>query len=90
MVNVDPKRKFIGLDAYQKVLESGVDLVILTTPPGFRPLHFKAAAEAKAAAEGQKRKFKVEGAGAGWRRNLKATAECVGWGLVCLDESRRA
>ena len=46
MVNVDPKRKFIGLDAYQKVLESGVDLVILTTPPGFRPLHFKAAVEA--------------------------------------------
>ncbi|MAY06692.1 MAG: oxidoreductase, partial [Verrucomicrobiales bacterium] len=46
MVNVDPKRKFIGLDAYQKVLESGVDLVILTTPPGFRPLHFKPAVEA--------------------------------------------
>jgi len=45
-VNVDDKRKFIGLDAYQKVLESGVDLVILTTPPGFRPLHFKAAIDA--------------------------------------------
>ena len=45
-INVDEKRKFIGLDAYKKVLESGVDLVILTTPPGFRPLHFKAAVEA--------------------------------------------
>ena len=45
-VNIDEKRKFVGLDAYQKVLESGVDLVILTTPPGFRPLHFKAAVEA--------------------------------------------
>ena len=45
-INVDEKRKFTGLDAYQKVLESGVDLVILTTPPGFRPLHFKAAVEA--------------------------------------------
>ena len=46
MVNVDKKRQFIGLDAYEKVLDSGVDLVILTTPPGFRPLHFKAAVEA--------------------------------------------
>ena len=45
-INVDEKRKFIGLDAYEKVLDSGVDLVILTTPPGFRPLHFKAAVEA--------------------------------------------
>ena len=45
-INLDEKRKFVGLDAYQKVLESGVDLVILTTPPGFRPLHFKAAVEA--------------------------------------------
>ena len=45
-INVDEKRKFVGLDAYEKVLESGVDLVILTTPPGFRPLHFKAAVEA--------------------------------------------
>ena len=45
-INVDDKRKFVGLDAYAKVLESGVDLVILTTPPGFRPLHFKAAVEA--------------------------------------------
>ncbi len=45
-VNVPDKRKFIGLDAYEKVLDSGVDLVILTTPPGFRPLHFKAAVAA--------------------------------------------
>ncbi len=45
-VNIDEKRKFVGLDAYQKVLESGVDLVILTTHPGFRPLHFKAAVDA--------------------------------------------
>ena len=45
-VNVDEKRKFVGLNAYEKVLDSGVDLVILTTPPGFRPLHFKAAVEA--------------------------------------------
>ena len=45
-INVDEKRKFVGLDAYKQVLDSGVDVVILTTPPGFRPLHFKAAVEA--------------------------------------------
>jgi predicted dehydrogenase len=45
-VNVPDARKFVGMDAYQKVLESGVDVVILATPPGFRPLHFQAAVEA--------------------------------------------
>ncbi|HEY8485339.1 MAG TPA: Gfo/Idh/MocA family oxidoreductase [Longimicrobiales bacterium] len=43
---VDPSRAFVGFDAYQKVIESGVDLVILATPPGFRPAHLKAAIEA--------------------------------------------
>ncbi|MFN0181543.1 MAG: Gfo/Idh/MocA family protein [Gemmatimonadales bacterium] len=37
---------FTGMDAYQKVLASGVDLVILATPPGFRPVHFAAAVDA--------------------------------------------
>ena len=34
---------FLGFDAYQKVLASDVNLVILATPPGFRPIHFEAA-----------------------------------------------
>ena len=46
-VNVDKSRIHVGLDAYQKVIESDVDVVILTTPPGFRPLHIKAAVDAK-------------------------------------------
>lgn len=37
---------FVGFDAYQKVIDSDVDLVILTTSPGFRPLHFQAAVKA--------------------------------------------
>jgi myo-inositol 2-dehydrogenase/D-chiro-inositol 1-dehydrogenase len=37
------KNIFGGLDAYQKVMDSGVDVVLLTTPPGFRPIHFKEA-----------------------------------------------
>ncbi len=45
-VSVAPERQFTGLDAFQKVLNSGVDVVLLTTSPGFRPQHIKAAIEA--------------------------------------------
>jgi len=38
---------FVGFDAYKKVLETDVDLVLCATPPHFRPLHFDAAVEAK-------------------------------------------
>jgi predicted dehydrogenase len=38
---------FVGFDAYQKVLDAGVDLVILATPPSFRPDHLEAAILAK-------------------------------------------
>jgi predicted dehydrogenase len=37
---------FVGFDACQKVIDSGVDLVLLCTPPGFRPSHYKAAIDA--------------------------------------------
>ena len=33
------------LDAYRKVIDSDIDLVILATPPGFRPTHFEYAVE---------------------------------------------
>jgi predicted dehydrogenase len=45
-VTVTPQKCFVGLDAYQKVIDSGVDVVILATPPGFRPAHLKAAVAA--------------------------------------------
>ncbi len=45
-VDVPPERRFTGFDAYKKVIESGVDVVILTEPPHFRPKHLKAAIEA--------------------------------------------
>ena len=45
-VDVPKERQFVGLDAYQKVIDSGVDVVLLTTPPAFRPIHFKAAVAA--------------------------------------------
>ena len=45
-VDVAADRKFVGLDAFQKVIDSGVDVVLLATPPGFRPQHLRAAVEA--------------------------------------------
>lgn len=32
---------FVGFDAYQKVIDSGVDVVLLCTPPVFRPMQFE-------------------------------------------------
>lgn len=43
---VPKERRFVGLDAYQKAMESDVDLVLLCTPPGFRPAQFEAAVKA--------------------------------------------
>ncbi|KAA3612462.1 MAG: gfo/Idh/MocA family oxidoreductase [Planctomycetota bacterium] len=45
-VLVDEEHKFAGLDAYQKVLDSELDVVLLATPPGFRPAHIAAAVDA--------------------------------------------
>lgn len=45
-VKVTPENCFVGLDAYQKVIDSGVDVVLLASPPGFRPVHLKAAVDA--------------------------------------------
>ena len=44
-VQVDDSRIFTGLDAYKGVIEC-CDVVILATPPGFRPIHLAAVAEA--------------------------------------------
>jgi predicted dehydrogenase len=46
-LKVDPERHFTGFDAYKKVLASDIDIVMLATPPGYRPIHFEAAVEAK-------------------------------------------
>jgi predicted dehydrogenase len=45
--NVAPDKRFVGFDAYQKLVNSDVDIVMLCAPPGYRPLHFEAAINAK-------------------------------------------
>ncbi len=45
-VSVTEETSFVGFDAYKKVVACDIDMVILGTPPHFRPEHFKAAIEA--------------------------------------------
>ena len=44
-VTVDADHVFVGLDAYQAVIDT-VDVVLLCSPPGFRPKHLRAAVDA--------------------------------------------
>ncbi len=46
-VEVPEENCFVGFDAYQKVIDSGVDVVIMATPPKFRPEMFDAAVKAR-------------------------------------------
>ena len=41
-IDVPEERKFTGFDGYKKAIALA-DVVILTTPPGFRPIHFEEA-----------------------------------------------
>ena len=43
---VEEDHEFVGIDAYQQLLKTDVDVVLLATPPHFRPAHLKAAIEA--------------------------------------------
>jgi myo-inositol 2-dehydrogenase / D-chiro-inositol 1-dehydrogenase len=45
-IKITDDRAFSGFDAYRKVLESGIDLVLIATPPAFRPQHVAAAVAA--------------------------------------------
>ena len=45
-MDVPKSRRFVGFDAFQGVIDSGVDVVLLATPPHFRPAHFQAAVQA--------------------------------------------
>jgi predicted dehydrogenase len=40
-VDVPASRRFLGFDAYRQAIDCDVDVVILTTQPGFRPSHFE-------------------------------------------------
>ena len=77
---------FVGFDAYQKVIDSGVDIVILATPPFFRPEHLAAAVAAKKHVFAEK-PVAVDPTGA---RSVMATAKkAEGLGLSIATGTQR-
>lgn len=44
-IDIPADKRFVGLDAYKQVIDSDVDVVIVATPPNFRPIHFRYAVE---------------------------------------------
>ncbi len=75
-INVPKDRQFLGLDAYQKAIDclDGSGVVILATPPGFRPLHLEYAV-AKGCHVFMEKAFAVDSPGT--RRVLKAGEEAT-------------
>jgi len=45
-ITVTDETKFVGLESYKQLLETGVDVVLLATPPYFRPAQLAAAVDA--------------------------------------------
>jgi len=73
-VDVPPERRFVGTDAFKKAIDSldGSDVVLLTTPPAFRPIHLEYAV-AKNRNVFMEKSFAVDGPGV--RRVLRAGEE---------------
>ncbi len=45
-IDVPDDRLFVGLDSFQKAIDCGIDMVVMASPPGFRPLQYAAAVQA--------------------------------------------
>jgi len=85
-VQVTSGRTFAGFDAYRGVIESEVDVVILTTPPGFRPAHLSAAVAAGKHVFTEK---PVAVDGAGVREVFRASDEAKAKGLAIVAGTQR-
>jgi len=86
-VDVPKERQFVGLDAYKELLQTDCDMVILATPPGFRPLHFAEAVKAGKHIFAEK---PVAADAAGVRKFLAANEEAKKKGLaVAIGLQRR-
>jgi predicted dehydrogenase len=91
-VDVPPERQFTGMDGYKKAIDSlsAGDVVILATPPVFRPLHLEYAV-AKGLNVFMEKSFAVDAPGI--RRVLKAGAEAtrknlkIAGGLRCRHDA---
>ncbi len=85
--DVNDDRCYTGFDAYEKLINnSGVDLVILATPPGFRPMMLEAAVKAGKNIFTEK---PVGVDGTGIRKVLKAAEEAKSKGLAVVAGTQR-
>jgi predicted dehydrogenase len=80
-------RGFVGFDAYQQVLETDIDLVLLAAPPGFRPHHLSAAIEADKHVFAEK-PVAVDPAGVHMVRDAADRAEEKGFAIVAGTQRR--
>ncbi|RPH90738.1 MAG: gfo/Idh/MocA family oxidoreductase, partial [Calditrichaeota bacterium] len=79
---------FVGLDAYQKLLEiKEINYVILATPPYFRPFHFEAAINAKKNVFMEK-PVAVDPVGARLVMATSKKAQSLGLNVVCGTQRR--
>jgi predicted dehydrogenase len=84
---VPPERRFYGFHAYKRVLETEADLVILATPPNFRPVHFAAAVAANKHVFMEK-PVAVDPPGARWIMAVGEQAEKKGLAVVAGTQRR--
>lgn len=85
-------RVFTGLEAAQQVIDSGCDLIILATSPGFRPFHLEAIVAAAAAKKKPIHIFcekPVAVDGAGIQKVLKVAEEAKKLGVSIVAGTQR-
>jgi predicted dehydrogenase len=85
-IKVDPEHRFVGFDAYQKLIATDVDIVMLCTPPGYRPMHLEAAVNAKKHIFAEK-PFATDATGA--RRVMAAVNKAAELKLTLMSGAQR-
>ncbi len=86
-IEVTPDRCFVGFDAYQKVIASDANYIILATPPAFRPEHLKAAVAAGKNIFTEK-PVAVDGAGIRLCLSLAEESRAKGLGIAAGTQRR--
>lgn len=85
-MDVPSENCFIGFDSYQKVIDAGVDIVVLTTPPNFRPYHFKYAVDKGVHSFLEK---PIATDPAGYRTIMAAAKQADAKGICCVTGTQR-
>ena len=77
---------FAGFDSYKKVMDSGIDLVLVCTPPNFRPEHFRYSVE-KGIHSFLEKPILVDPVG--YRTIMAASKQAETKGLCCVTGTQR-